>query len=46
MRRRAVLVAGPMLAVLVFALGVLPDRQARAAASKATVEVTYYYLPG
>jgi ABC-type glycerol-3-phosphate transport system substrate-binding protein len=46
MRRRAVLVAGAMLAVLALALGVMPDRQAQAAASKTTVEVTYYYLPG
>ena len=46
MRRRAVLIAGSMLAMLIVALGVLPDRQAQAAASKTTVEVTYYYLPG
>jgi hypothetical protein len=35
-----------MLAAVVLATGLMPDRQAQAAASKTTVEVTYYYLPG
>jgi hypothetical protein len=46
MRRRAVLVSGTMLAVMVLTLGLMPARQAEAASSKTTVEVTYYYLPG
>jgi hypothetical protein len=46
MRRRTVLISGAMLAALVLAMGLMPDRQAQAAASKTTVEVTYYYLPG
>jgi hypothetical protein len=35
-----------MLAAVVLTLGLMPDRQAQAASSKTTVEVTYYYLPG
>lgn len=46
MRRRAVLAAGAMVAAVVLTMGLMLDRQAQAAASKTTVEVTYYYLPG